>query len=138
MTTTSRIRPLVAAVALTVVAAGCAADPEAAKQAFVKSGDEYVAQQKFNEAIIQYKNAIQKDPKFGDARRKLAEVYLQAGDVPNATREYIRAADLMPDREDMQAKATSLLLLFGEFADAKTRAHLILTRNPKSSEGQIW
>ena len=87
MTTTSRIRQLVAALAVTVVAVGCAADPESAKQAFVKSGDGYVAEKKFSEAIIQYKNAIQKDPKSGEARRKLAEAYLQSGDVPNATRE---------------------------------------------------
>ena len=137
MTTTSRIRQLVAALAVTVVAVGCAADPESAKQAFVKSGDGYIAEKKFNEAIIQYRNAIQKDPKFGEARRKLAEAYLQSGDIPDATREYVRAADLLTDREDVQTKATSLMLLFGEFADAKTRAQAILAKNPKSADGQI-
>ena len=79
-----------------VFTAACSTDPQKAKLEYVKSGDSYVAQKKYSEAIIQYRNAVQKDPRFGEARLKLADTYLAAGDAPNAYREYLRAADLLP------------------------------------------
>src|SRR6185295_9118343 len=87
-----------------VFTAACSTDPEKAKLEYVKSGDAYVAQKKYSEAIIQYRNAIQKDPRFGEARLKLAEAYAASGDAPNAFREYLRAADLMPTNMDLQIK----------------------------------
>ena len=76
---------------------GCAKDPEVAKREFVRSGDGYVEQKKFREAIVEYKNAIQQDPQFGEARLKLAKVYLELGEIRNSFHEYVRAADLMPN-----------------------------------------
>ena len=95
MTTTVRVNLLSTLLFATLVAGGCSSDPETAKRAFVKSGDQYVADKKYSEAIIQYRNAIQKDPKFGEARQKLADAYVQTGDLQNAGREYLRAADLL-------------------------------------------
>ena len=63
-------------VVLIVVAFGCQTNPEVAKQEYLKSGDRYVADKKYFEAIVQYRNALQQDPKFGEARRKLAETYM--------------------------------------------------------------
>src|SRR5262245_51044222 len=89
---------------LMAVSMACATDPQKAKVAYVASGDQYLAEKKFPEAIIQYRNAVQQDPRFGEARLKLAETYLQTGDAPAGFREYIRAADLLPDRADVQIK----------------------------------
>ena len=56
-----RIKLPAAALALTLaIAAACSTDPEFAKQEYVKSGDRYVAEQKYNEAVVQYRNSIQK------------------------------------------------------------------------------
>ena len=46
---------------------------------------------------MQYRNALQQDPRFGEARLKLADAYVQAGDPQSAYREYVRAADLLPE-----------------------------------------
>ena len=137
MIITSRLTHMAAAMTVAIAVVGCSTDPEVAKQAFVKSGDQYVAEKKFSEAVIQYRNAIQKDPKFGEARVKLADAYMQTGDAQNAGREYLRAADLLADREDVQAKAVGFLLLFGQFADAKARAETMVKHNPQSAEAQI-
>ena len=37
------------------------------------------------------------DPRFGEARTKLADSYLRTGDIDNAYRQAVRAADLLPD-----------------------------------------
>ncbi len=45
-------------------------------------GNQQVAQQQFPEAIIEYRRAIQADPRLGEARLKLAHAYASAGDGP--------------------------------------------------------
>ena len=41
-----------------LIAASCSTDPEYAKREYVKSGDRFVEQKKYAEAIVQYRNAL--------------------------------------------------------------------------------
>ena len=82
--------------ALALLVASCSTDPEQAKREYVESGDRFVAEKKYAEAIVQYRNALQQDARFGEARLKLAQTYEHLGDVQNTIREYIRAADALP------------------------------------------
>ena len=117
--------------------AGCSKDPEFAKQEYLKSGDRYAAEKKLREAVVQYRNAIQQDPRFGEARLKLAETYEKLNDGRNAYREYIRAADLLPDNVDAQVKAATPAARHAQFEDAKTRAEKALAKDPKNVEAQV-
>jgi tetratricopeptide (TPR) repeat protein len=103
----------------------------------VASGDKFVAEGKLPEAVIQYRNAIQKEPRLGDARLKLAKTYEQLNERANAGREYIRAADLLPDNLEAQTKAATVLLLSGQFEDAKTRAERALAIDAKAVDALI-
>ena len=89
---------------LLVVAAACVAacsrDPETAKREYLASGDRYFAEKKYSEAIVEYRNALQRDAKFGDARMKLTDAYLATGDIRNALGESVRAADVLPNNVD--------------------------------------
>jgi putative PEP-CTERM system TPR-repeat lipoprotein len=115
----------------------CSRDPVKAAQRYVASGDAYASAGKYAEAIIQYRNAIQKDPRSSDARLKLAEMSLRVRDGATAVEEYIRAADLRPDDVALQLKTSRLLLLAGRFDDAKSRAEKILARDSKNVDAQI-
>lgn len=126
--------PLVLSGALAVSAAGCGKDDP---QKYVKSGDQYVEQGRLREAVVDYRHAIQLDPKLGEARLKLAGVYERQKDVPNAVGEYVRAADLLPDNLDAQLKAGNYLLLTGKFEDAQTRATEVLKKDPNRAEAQV-
>jgi len=117
--------------------AGCSKDPEAAKREYVASGERFAAEGKDAEAIIQYQNALQQDPRFGEARLKLAEIYERLGNVQGAGREYIRAADLLPNRADVQLKAASVLLYSRQFEDAKTRAAKVLAIDPRNAQAHV-
>ena len=57
-------------------------------------------------AIIELKNAIQKEPNLGEARSLLGQIRFQSGDLPAALRELQRAIDL-----DVSDDATHLALL---------------------------
>src|SRR4029079_3965127 len=132
------VRSLGYAAALSVYAlsSGCSRDPHSAMLKYAKSGDEYVAAGKPAEAIIQYRNALEKDPKAGDVRLKLADAYLKQGEVAKGAQEYIRAADVVSDPA-VQLKAGGLLLMAGRFDDAKVRAQKVLTSDPKNVDAQV-
>src|SRR5262245_26447690 len=92
------------ALALLVAATGAASACSKPASYFYESGNNYLAAKQYSEAIVQYKNAITKDPQYGLAHAKLAEAYEANGDTPNAMRAYVRAADLMPKDIAVQIK----------------------------------
>jgi putative PEP-CTERM system TPR-repeat lipoprotein len=135
-----RLRALVAFSLLALIAitaAGCSRSPEVTKQHYFASGNRYFERKKFREAIVEYRNAIKIDPRFGEARLKLAASYLQTGDIGNSLREQVRAADLLPANNDAQIEAGNLLLLTGRFEDAKARASRVLESDASSVDAQI-
>ena len=119
------------------IGVGCSGNPEQKKKAFLDSGNALMAQNKPADAIVQYRNAIKVDAKFGEARLKLAEAYGLTGDMRRSAQEYIRAADLLPANVDAQIKAGTMLLLARQFEDAKSRAEKALQADPKSVDAQI-
>jgi tetratricopeptide (TPR) repeat protein len=123
-------------VALVVALAGCS-NPEADKQRYLESGNQFASQKKYQEAIVEYRNAIRVDNRFGEAHYKLAEAYAAVNDARNAARQYIAAADLLPDNVDAQLKATTVLALGGRLEDAKTRVQKVLDKDPRNVQAQI-
>src|SRR5690349_2577453 len=91
------------ALALLIAAATSACSKPASY--FYESGNKYLAAKQYAEAIVQYRSAIAKNPTYGEAHLKLAEAFKANGDVLNSTREYVRAADLMPKDMAVQLKA---------------------------------
>jgi tetratricopeptide (TPR) repeat protein len=101
----------------------------------VKRGDQLVLEKKYSAAIIEYRMVLQKDAKNGEVRLKLGDVYAWLSDTRNAYREYVRAADTMPDNVDAQLKAGALLLMGNQFAEAKVRAEIVLRKSPRHPGG---
>src|SRR5688500_14692590 len=127
-----RLTRLATIVCVLFLSAACSSDPEQQKLEYVASGDAYVAQKQYAEAILQYRNAVALDASFGEARFKLAQTYEINGDLPAALREYVRAADLMPENAEAQLRAGKMLIAAGQFADARTRAEAIVAKDPKN------
>ena len=132
------MRTLLPALALLLTAlVACKSDPQAtARDAFAK-GEKHFAEKRVNEAIIEYRRAIQADPRLGQARLKLGDAYVQNGDGANALREYVRAAELLPDDQDAQLKAATNRLLAGQYPDAKAAGEKILAKSPGNVDAQI-
>ncbi len=122
---------------LTVALGACKSDPQATAREHLEKGKQQALQQKYPEAIIEYRRAVQSDPRLGEARLELALAYAKTGDGVNALREYVRAADLLPDRKDAQEKAGAFMLMANQFQDAQGLAERMLKRDPSSVEGQI-
>src|SRR5687767_1505146 len=117
----SRIRGGAAWLLALLVVSACS-NPETQKRRHLEQGDKYAAEKRDDFAVIEYASAVKLDPKFGEARLKLAETHERMNNLRAAFPEYIRAADALPDHRDAQIKATQVLLMTGRFDDAKARA----------------
>src|SRR6185436_3114437 len=106
-------------------------------EASVAAANAHFAEKKFAEAIVEYRRALQKAPQMGEARYKLAQAYMETRQPALAFREYIYAADLLPDNTEAQLKAADFLLSAGQFEDAKARAASVLARDPNNVHAQI-
>ncbi|MEP7304137.1 MAG: tetratricopeptide repeat protein [Acidobacteriota bacterium] len=123
--------------ALTIVATACGKTSRQSKEQFLESGNKYVGQQKYAEAIVEYRNALKIDNKFGPAHQRLAEAYLKTNALPNALRELVVAADLLPSDAAAQLEAGQILLIAKRFEDARARAEKVVALDPKNVEAQI-
>ncbi len=117
-----------------VFGAGCRKSSSAEH---VQRGKSYFDQANYQNAILEFRMALQADPKLGDVRLKLGDAYLRANEPANGLREYVRAADLLPNSVDAQIKAGQMLLVARAFEDARARADKALALDAKSVDAQV-
>src|SRR5438034_8852672 len=140
-----RVRSLIAAVLLISIAAvpfvSCDRfSPEAKKAKHRERGLAYYDKAQYQEALIEFKNVVQIDPKDANGHYRLALTYLKIGGLPGlqgAFDELTRTVELDPSNRDAQLKLGELYLLASEPAKARERADLILASAPQDKEGLI-
>ena len=124
-------------VVLALLAGGCSGDNEAKKREHLQAGEKYLSDGDLQAASVAFRNAIELDGRFGEARYRLAQVYSRLGDWQRARAEFVRAADLLPQNADAQVAAGQALLRFNQFQDARARAELALKIDPKSPNAHL-
>ena len=72
---------------LLVALSACTKDPNVVKQQYLASADSYLSRQKYQEAVVEYGNALKADPLFGEAHLGLAKAHEALGDSTAALRE---------------------------------------------------
>lgn len=127
------IRLALTAVVLALTVAGCSRSA----QSYLDRGNAQLAKGNVDAAVLEFRNAVQKDPMFAPARLKLAEAYLRQGNGAGALGESVRAADLLPADVDAQLKAGLLLLAADKFQDALARADKALAIRPKNPDALV-
>jgi len=74
---------------------GCSKEAKKAKH--WKRGEKYYSENKFREAIIEYKNVLQLDPKDATCRYKLGLSHLRTGQFREAFSEFSKSVELNQD-----------------------------------------
>jgi tetratricopeptide (TPR) repeat protein len=105
------VRLLLSCCLVAALFTGCSRNPNARKQKYFDSGEKYFAEGKYREAVIQYSNAVQIDPRFAQGHSQLAQAYLKLGDTQRAYNELSRTVELAPD--DYRAHTDIANLLSG-------------------------
>src|SRR6185295_18688292 len=90
-------------------------DPNVVKKRYLDSANKYFERGRYKEAIIQYKNALKRDLKYGPAHYKLALTALKLNDPTAAVLSLRRAIELIPpnqpDHWDAVVKLSEIYLL---------------------------
>ena len=89
---------------------GCAGDPEAAKQKLLETGNKYFENEKYKEASIIYRRALQKDARYGEAYYRLGLSEQKLGRTAQALAAYTRTVELQPENEDAYGRLADLYL----------------------------
>ena len=82
--------------AVTLAVAGCNRDPNYAKHQYLNSGNKYFDRGRYKEALIMYRKALSKDPKFGEAYYRLGLTYQKLGQNATLVGVLRRATELLP------------------------------------------
>src|SRR5215472_2869493 len=102
----------------------CSRDP----RKLTENGKKYLAEQKYNEAVIEFRNAIKLSPQLFEAHAGLALAFLGLGQLNDADPEFAKAIPLQPDNMELQLKYGNVLLLEGKFDEARAAAQLVLAK----------
>ncbi|HEV8326517.1 MAG TPA: tetratricopeptide repeat protein [Nitrospiraceae bacterium] len=128
-------------VLLVLACLGCdRSSPEAKKAKHREQAETYFEKGQYHEALIEYKNVAQVDPKDADAHYRLALTYLKLGGTTNlqgAFAELSRTVELDKTNRDAQLKLGELYLLGNEPAKARKQAEIVLVSAPQNTEGLI-
>jgi len=127
--------------ALTLVS--CSRDPNVAKRRYLENGNKYFAKGKYKEASIMYRNALQKDQRYGPAYYHLAQTDLKLGRIPNALGELRRAIELIPKDQpehlDSEVRLAEIYLAFTResqfLSEVEDITRELLRRDPNSFDG---
>ena len=118
--TTSKARHATAPtlLAVLVIAAQLVLAPAPAWAAsFLERAQEYFAEGDLPSATVELKNALQRDPDNAEARFLLGRVHLQAGDLPGAEKELLRARELGYQGDDFELTFSALRLRQGRYQE---------------------
>ena len=115
---------------------GCSG-PEQKKLKFFNKGKALYEKGQIMEARLEFKNAIQIDPKFADAYYMLGMVELRIGNSNSAFGYFKKTAELNLKHLKAQIELGRLLMGARMIDQAQEKASLILTEDPKNVDGTI-
>jgi tetratricopeptide (TPR) repeat protein len=113
---------------------GCTRDPNVKKAKYLKSGENYAAQGKQQEAIIQFSNAIKIDKNYAAAHYDLAKAYMKLGAFAGGYQELQRTVALDPKNIQARLDLGSLLLAAKQYPRAKEQADAVLAQQPNNAD----
>ena len=124
--------------------ASCSRDPNFVKKRYLDRGNVYFERGKYKEAAIMYKDALQKDQRYGAAHYKLALTYLKEGQMAGVVSELRKAVELLPksdpDHWDAVVKLSEIYIAEASkdkifMQEVRGYIHDLLARDPSSYDG---
>jgi tetratricopeptide (TPR) repeat protein len=122
---------------MAVFLVSCDRSPEAKLAKHVKRGDAYVKEEKFKEAVIEFKNAVKAVPKDPQAHWKLAQASLEAKDIRAAFTELQKTVELDPGNFEALGKLGEIYVMAGKKDEASQIADNLVKSRPNDPQGYI-
>ena len=124
---------------LAVVLAGCSRNPDVAKKKYLESGMKYMDQQKYDAAAIQFKKAIQIDPKFAEAHYQLAEADMKLSKNSEAFKEMSQVVELDPNHLKARVAVGGMYVASGHnfYGNAEEQARYVIDHDPNNAQAYL-
>lgn len=113
--------------------ASCSADPNSRKLKYLHEGSAYYDRGKYQEAVIEFRNALDIDGRSAEAHHQLARAYLAVKNLDSAYREMNEAATLQPANSEIQLDLAALLLQRKEIDQARSVAQKVTAAQPANA-----
>ncbi len=129
---------------LGLIIVGCDSDPKVARQKYLETGNRYFKNEKYREAVIFYKRALQKDARFAEAYCQLGNAELKRGSAIEAMRALQRCVELDQNNTEAASKLAEIYLAAYSKSESKPKNLLkeieaiskrLLDKDPKSFDG---
>src|SRR6516165_6817629 len=112
-----------------LAAGGCSKAPES-KEALLARADAHFTAERYSEAEREYRAVLQWPPADPIAVRRLAVIYHEQGQLPQAYPLLKAAADFYPDDTEVQLDLAITSLAVGQAEEAHDAALLVLEKEP--------
>src|SRR5215831_7031347 len=119
---------------LLIVATGCKGNPEKAKKKYLESGMSYVDKKQYDAAVIQFKKALQVDPKYADAHYQLGLTYLRQQRMKEGYLELLQTSNPDPKNVKARLEMGNILWSAKQFKKAEEEARKVLEQDPNNAE----
>ena len=116
---------------------GACSSPETKKKASFDKGMAYVKKDDLKSAILEFRNAVQIDGMYADARYQLGLALLKSGELTKAVNQLDRAASLDPNNLDAVLKSAELLFAARDIDTSLKRTNDLLKKDPKNIDALI-
>ena len=136
------VLPLFAFLIAAALMLGACTTPEKAKAQHVARGQALLKEKKFQEASLEFRSALQIDPKLADAHWGLANAYEGLQRYQEAFDEMRQTAELDPNNLDVRVRLANYYLVGSKespaaLAEAERLAKEVLEKDPNHIEGHI-
>src|SRR5258708_15729436 len=112
---------------------GCNGNPDIAKQRYLASGQHYFDKGEYDEATIQFRKAVQLDPRFGEAYFRLAMSYIKLQRWHEAYPALLQATELEPDRAEAHLHLGQIYLQNRDYETARKECATVLEHQPTNA-----
>ncbi len=119
------------------LALAACSSPTQKRDKFMSRGKDLEQKKDYIRARLEYKNAVQVDPKCVECYRRLANVDLALKDYRGAYAAFSRAVEIDPGRMDIQLALGKLLYLGRAGKKAEEKARLVLKNQPDNRKARI-
>jgi len=111
--------------------------PEEKKMKFFNKGKSLYEKGEFVKAGLEFRNAIQIDPKYADAHYMLGMVELRKGNLKNAYGSFSKAVELNPNLTDAHIQLGNLYLAARQPDKALKKAETVLQLSPGNEDALL-
>lgn len=126
----SIFRKAAASTAVLILLQACSSDPHTRELKYLGDGEKYFKAGKYQEAVIEFRNAIEIDARSPSAHYQLGKSYLALRNRDQAFRELNEAATLDPANSQVQLDVAALLLDRGQMGQAESSVRKVLSTDP--------